>query len=216
MTTDTIDRAAQVLWNYHQLNQKIVAADCIIVLGSQDTRVAQHGAELFCKGLAPVFVCSGGRGQLTASWKHTEADVFASIAIKHGISKDRILLEKRSTNTYENLLFTKKLLEQKQIMVNTAIFVSLPYMERRVFATSKKIWPELDVIVTSPRLTYEEYPDATTPKDLLIHMMVGYLQRIKIYPEKGFQISQDIPQRVLRAYETLVHAEYTDFLVHEY
>jgi hypothetical protein len=34
--------------------------------------------------------------------------------------------------------------------------------------------------------------------------MVGDLQRIKIYPEKGFQIAQEIPDDVWQAYEQLV------------
>jgi len=35
-------------------------------------------------------------------------------------------------------------------------------------------------------------------------MMVGDLQRIKYYPEKGFQIYQEIPEEVWKAYEELV------------
>jgi hypothetical protein len=43
--------------------------------------------------------------------------------------------------------------------------------------------------------------------------MVGDLQRIKVYPEKGFQISQDIPDDVWKAYEELVRLGYTKHLV---
>jgi hypothetical protein len=35
-------------------------------------------------------------------------------------------------------------------------------------------------------------------------MMVGDLQRIKLYPEKGFQVYQEIPDDVWEAYEELV------------
>jgi len=38
----------------------------------------------------------------------------------------------------------------------------------------------------------------------VINIMVGDLQRIRIYPDKGFQISQDIPDDVWAAYERLV------------
>jgi hypothetical protein len=34
--------------------------------------------------------------------------------------------------------------------------------------------------------------------------MVGDLQRIKVYPEKGFQVYQEIPDSVWQAYERLV------------
>jgi hypothetical protein len=38
----------------------------------------------------------------------------------------------------------------------------------------------------------------------VINLMVGDLQRIRIYPEKGFQIPQEIPDEVWAAYEKLV------------
>jgi hypothetical protein len=43
--------------------------------------------------------------------------------------------------------------------------------------------------------------------------MVGDLQRVKIYPEKGFQIAQEIPEDVWRAFEELVAAGYTRHLI---
>jgi hypothetical protein len=43
--------------------------------------------------------------------------------------------------------------------------------------------------------------------------MVGDLQRIKLYPERGFQIYQDIPDDVWQAYEKLVGMGYTKHLV---
>jgi hypothetical protein len=43
----------------------------------------------------------------------------------------------------------------------------------------------------------------------------GDLQRIKLYPERGFQIAQDIPEDVWSAYEQLVHAGYDKFLIQE-
>jgi hypothetical protein len=45
--------------------------------------------------------------------------------------------------------------------------------------------------------------------------MVGDLQRIRLYPEKGFQIHQDIPDDVWDAYEELVKAGYTKYLIPE-
>lgn len=43
--------------------------------------------------------------------------------------------------------------------------------------------------------------------------MVGDLQRIKEYPKQGFQIEQEIPDEVWRAYEELVKLGYTQFLM---
>ena len=43
--------------------------------------------------------------------------------------------------------------------------------------------------------------------------MVGDLQRIRLYPSKGFQISQDIPNEVWEAFEALVHEGYDKYLI---
>lgn len=50
-------------------------------------------------------------------------------------------------------------------------------MERRAYATIKKVWPEVEVIVTSPQLSFEEYLTEEFTKDYVINIMVGDLQR---------------------------------------
>ena len=84
-------------------------------------------------------------------------------------------------------------------------------MERRTYAAFKKQWPEKDCIVTSPQMTYEEYiNDISSPidKEKTINGLVGDLQRIKIYPEKGYSIEQEIPDSVWEAYEELIKLGY--------
>jgi uncharacterized SAM-binding protein YcdF (DUF218 family) len=81
-------------------------------------------------------------------------------------------------------------------------------MERRSYATFKKNWPDKKLLVTSPLLSFEEYPTNDITVEKLINMMVGDLQRIKLYPEKGFQIYQEIPDDVWSAYERLVALGY--------
>ena len=44
-------------------------------------------------------------------------------------------------------------------------------------------------------------------------MLVGDTQRITIYAERGFAITQDIPDNVQAAYERLVKAGYTSRLI---
>ncbi|MBS1604174.1 MAG: YdcF family protein, partial [Bacteroidetes bacterium] len=46
----------------------------------------------------------------------------------------------------------------------------------------------------------------------VINSMVGDLQRIRIYPEKGFQIPMEIPDEVWVAYERLVAWGFTHHL----
>lgn len=206
--------AAKVIWDYMQMKHKLEKSDCIIVLGSHDTRVAERGAQVFLEGLAPVIVFSGYLGALTKdSWERPEAEVFAEIAMKMGVPEDKILIENRSTNTGENFIFSKELLAGKGINPDKIIAVQKPYMERRTYATGKKVWPEVDIMVTSPLYTFEEYPAGDITVDKVISIMAGDLQRIMLYPSKGYQIPQEIPGEVCDAYNFLVEAGYAGRLI---
>lgn len=196
------------------MHHELKKADCLLVLGSNDIRVAEYAADLFLQGYAPYILFSGGFGVLTTEvFQKPEAEVFADIAITKGVPREKILIENKSTNTGENIEFTKQLLVEKRLDFKSFILVQKPYMERRAYATFKKRWPEKDFIVTSPPLSFEEYPTPELTKEMVINIMVGDLQRIKIYPEKGFQIYQEIPLDVWNAYLSLVSLGYTDHLI---
>ena len=214
MITEETQKLAQILWEYHHVNHTLEKSDCILVLGSHDLRVAERGAELYLEGWAPLLVFSGGLGRLTQEiWSEAEADKFASIALAKGVPKEAILIENKSTNTGENILFTQQLFKEKAIDPQTFIVVQKPYMERRSYATFKRHWPNKKLLVTSPQITLNNYPNAEISLEEVVHIMVGDLQRIKVYPEKGFQIFQKIPDEVWSAYEKLVELGYASHLV---
>jgi len=205
MITKEVLADAKKLWDYHHLDHTPVDADCILVLGSHDLRVAERGAELYLQGLAPILIFSGGLGNVTRGiWKDPEADRFARIALDKGVPAEAIFIENKSTNTGENILFTQQLLEEKGLHPHTFLLVQKPYMERRSYATFKKHWPDKELIVTSPQISFEDYPTDEIPLEKVIHIMVGDLQRIRVYPEKGFQIPQEIPGEVWEAYLRLI------------
>jgi len=216
MITPEVLSLAQQLWDYHHMNHDLVKSDCILALGSHDLRVADRAAELYLQGWAPIVVMSGGLGNLTQGmWTESEADKFAAIAIQKGVPAAAILVENKSTNTGENILFTQQLLQQKNLDLQNFIVVQKPYMERRSYATFKKHWPDKDLLVTSPQISFNEYATDDIPLERVINIMIGDLQRIKIYPAKGFQIYQEIPGAVWDAYERLVQLGFDRHLVKE-
>ena len=209
---------AETLWDYHQMKHRVAKADAILVLCSHDERVAERGAELFLEGWAPLIIFSGGRGAITRSlWDEPEAERFARIATGMNVPRERILVEVNSSNTGENVQFTKRLLAERGLDPQKFIIVQKPYMERRAFATFRKFWPEKEVIVTSPQVSFRDYLAEYSNRSLsasdVVSIMVGDLQRIKLYPARGFQIAQDIPDEVWRAYEQLVRAGYDKYLI---
>jgi len=209
-----IRSAAKSLWNYLQLDDELVKSDVIIAMGSHDIRVAEHAADLLLYDWAPLLVFSGGLGRLTkGSWEKPEAEIFTEAAMKRDAPADRILVENRSSNTGENIRFTKNLLDVKKVGVRKAILVHKPYMERRALATAKKYWPEVFYTTSSPPLPFDRYPNDDISMEEMIHIMVGDFQRIMLYPELGYQVSQEIPENAVEAYQFLVEAGYTNQLV---
>jgi len=205
MLTPEVIRLAKIVWDYHHVNHQLVKSDCILALGSHDTRVAERAADLYLQGWAPLLVFAGGLGRLTEGiWSEPEADLFAKIAVQKGVPKESILIENRSTNTGENIQLVQQLLKEKGLDPQTFIVVQKPYMERRSYATFAKNWPGKKFVVTSPQISFEEYPTEEIPLEHVINIMVGDLQRIKLYPAKGFQVYQEIPDAVWQAYERLI------------
>ena len=212
--TPEILTLAKQLWEYHHMNHQMVKSDVILALGSHDLRVAERAAQVYLEGWAPLLVCSGGLGNLTSDiWTESEADQFAAIAINMGVPASAVLVENKSTNTGENILFTDKLLKERGLTPHSFIVVQKPYMERRSYATFKKHWPHKNVVITSPQISFEDYPTDDIPLDRVIEIMAGDLQRIREYPAKGFQIPQEIPQEVWEAFEKLVDAGFDGHLI---
>jgi uncharacterized SAM-binding protein YcdF (DUF218 family) len=180
--------------------------------------VARRGAELFLTGWAPLLIFSGGHGAITKQmWSEPEADRFAEIAVQMGVPEEKILREPNSTNTGDNVRFTRNLLKEKGLDPARFIVVQKPYMERRSYATFRKFWPEKELVVTSPQVSFgdylTEYSNRNLTPDDVISIMVGDLQRIREYSKTGYQIEQEIPDEVWNAFEQLVAAGYNRHLI---
>jgi uncharacterized SAM-binding protein YcdF (DUF218 family) len=213
-----IRELAEKLWQYHHMNHRLERSDAVLVLCSHDTAVAERGAQLYLEGWAPLLIISGGLGAITRSmWSRPEAELFAAVAVEMGVPAESIVVESRSTNTGENVRFTRELLAERGLKARSFILVQKPYMERRAYATFRNYWPEARAVVTSPQVSFEEYlkgySNRALTEDDVVSIMVGDLQRVRLYPAKGFQIPQEIPEDVWAAYEELVRAGYDRHLI---
>jgi len=215
---DTVDKNAKIIWDYMKMNMPLHKCDILFVLGGLNPTPAKRAAELFLKGYGNFLVISGGFGKLTKdTYKKTEAETFAEVAVSMGVPVEKIIMEKQASNTGENILFTYALLQSKNLLPESIMIVVKPYFERRAYATLKKQWPDnhIEVLVTSPLVTYEEYfaNDSAEEKNQILNIMVGDFQRIHKYPKLGLQIKQEIPDNVWQAYKNLVKAGYTRYSV---
>jgi uncharacterized SAM-binding protein YcdF (DUF218 family) len=206
---------AKILWDYHNIDQRLPSTvDFVLAAGSHDDRVAHHAAALVLDGRAPLLVTSGGFGKITRDLRtEPEGERFRDIAIADGVPADAVLVEPTATNTGGNITLTRSLLAQRGIHPASGIVVTKPYMKRRVIATAGRQWPEVRWWTSAPDTTFEEYPTDDVPERRMIELMVGDLQRVKVYAEQGFQEPQDIPREVWDAYGALVDRGYDRFVI---
>lgn len=207
--------AAHVLWEYHHVNHEVLPADLIMVLCSNDLRVADRAAQLYHQGAAPRILFSGGLGNFTKGvFDRAEALIFADRAIDLNVPEADILAEDRSTNTGENVRYSRELLINRSLSVNSVIAVQKPIMERRTAATLDQLWPGMSFTVTSPQIPFADYPTESMTMSDVIHIMVGDFQRILEYPLKGWMSPQPVSGSALTAYQFLVEEGFDGHLIH--
>lgn len=119
--------------------------DVIIVLGypaKSDGTVSpilreriRKAAELYRKGVSENIICTGA----AVANSYFEAEIMAQALIELGIPECNIILEKLAKGTYENLVNSKKIMQDKKF--NTAVIVSSPWHLRKAssYAFSLKI-----------------------------------------------------------------------------
>ncbi|NBA75036.1 YdcF family protein [Emticicia sp. ODNR4P] len=190
--------------------------DFILVLGSSDLRVPKFAAEYFLENPVSNIVVSGGLGKITNEiWTETEAHTFSKVMIDLGVPAEKIYLEEKASNTGENILFSKKIIEQHGLPHREGLLIAKPYMTRRAYNTASQQWPEVKWSTSAEPLTYHEYLDLVDDKETFIHLIVGDLQRIKVYGQLGFQITEQVPADVWEAYEELVDKGYNRFVINK-
>ena len=203
----------QVIWDYLGLHQPPKKADVIVGFGNFNDNIARRAAELYHQGLAPKVLFTGGLGRNTLGLlPETEADRFARVAMEWGVPECDIIKEDKSTNTAENILFTRKKLEELGVPHGHILGVHQPFMERRITAAMGVYWPELRFSVTSPQVTIPQYlEDAKrqgVTENASISVIVGDFQRMKLYADKGWQLPQQIPEAAWQAFHQLVEMGY--------
>ncbi|MYT73209.1 MULTISPECIES: YdcF family protein [unclassified Streptomyces] len=205
---------ARRLWDYHQMGHTLRPCSVAIGLGSHDLGVADTAVDLYERGMAPLLVFTGATSPTTRDrMPRGEAVHYRERALERGVPSSAVLVEPHARNTGENIRLSRAVLEEAGVRVSSVLLISKPYEERRAYATARKLWPEVEILSASTPMTFDEYVDSIGDARLVIDMLVGALQRLLIYPDQGFMISQSVPDDVLEAYERLCHAGFTSRLL---
>ena len=207
-----------IIWDYMHMHMEPEKADCIVGFGNRNLAVPHRAAQLYHQGYSDKILFSGGLGRNTGNcWQGTEAEIFAEIAIADGVPEKDIILETKSSNTAENILFVRDKFLELGMNVHKILAVHQQFMERRIYAALKMHWPELNAIITSPDTTPEEYLQDVAAEGMdektAIEVIVGDFQRMDVYAKRGWQIPQAIPPEAERAFSNLVSMGYTGQLI---
>ena len=205
---------AQLIWDFHQVRHEVVPCAAAIALGCNDIGVATYAAELYQRTLFPTVVFTGATSRDTAAvFPRGEAVHFRERAMDLGVPNEAILIEPKATNTGANIALSREVLARAGIVPDTVLLISMPYMERRTYATCRRLWPEVTPVCTSASLTLEEYVKTVGDGVEVIDMMAGDLQRVMEYPKRGFAIEQSVPMNVIAAFDRLVAAGFNSRLL---
>jgi uncharacterized SAM-binding protein YcdF (DUF218 family) len=212
--TDDQWRQARLIWDYHQMRHEPRPCDAAIGLGSHDLGVAGFAAQLYRAGLFPTVVFTGGNSSTTAArFPRGEAVHYREHALAFGVPEEAILVEPNAGNTGQNITFSRGVLSEVGIVPASVLLISKPYMERRAFATCRRLWPEVEAVCASEPLEFDDYVMTIGDEKLVIDMLVGDLQRVIEYPKVGFAIEQEVPGEVHAAYESLLRAGFDSRLL---
>ncbi|MFB6820325.1 YdcF family protein [Streptomyces virginiae] len=205
---------AEQLWEFQQMHHELQPCSVAIGLGSHDLGVAEVAVDLYKRDMTPLIVFTGATSRTTHErMPRGEAEHYRERALELGVPDSAILVEPKARNTGENIRFSRELLTDMGVSVESVLLVSKPYEERRAYATARKMWPEIEIVSASAPMTLAEYVDSIHDPQLVFDMLVGAQQRLLVYPEKGLVIFQDVPPEVSAAYERLASAGFTSRLV---
>ena len=209
------DRAdAETIWDFHHMHHRRRSCEAAIGLGSRDLGVATFAARLYHAGMFPIVVFSGANSPSTAErMPRGEAVHYSERALELGVPASAIITEPAATNTGENITRSRNALHKAGIHPASVLLISLPYMERRAYATSRRAWPEVEAICASQLLTFDEYVAEIGDAKLLIDILIGDLQRVIEYPAFGYAIAQDVPPPVDAAYQRLLRTGHDTRLI---
>lgn len=101
----------------------------------------EYTTELYKKGYAKHIVFSSGY-----TYVFKEPQVMKALAVSLGIPADAIILEENAKNTYENVKFSKEIIDKNNW--KGILLVSSPYHMRRVSLVFNKIAPYLKTVYT--------------------------------------------------------------------
>ena len=120
------------------------SADLIFVFGTRLARPAELAADRFLDGLAPMVVVTGGSGRQLDGLN--EAEHHRDVLLAHGVPEHAVIVENRSTNTPENVMFAVPLIEARCERPPATVIAVVKRFHRRALITLARYMPSVERI----------------------------------------------------------------------
>ncbi len=134
-----IDAITEFLFIPEMLPDK---ADICIVLGNDYVDTMVDVKSIFDRGICDKFILTGHSAKMD---KEPECDRFFRRGVELGIPQENMFLENMATNSYENLDFSKKIIEEQLGGFENnkkILFAAKAFVTRRIEMTAKKLYPD--------------------------------------------------------------------------
>ncbi len=201
-----------VLFDFLALRDQPQKADVIMGFGHFDMNIPKQCCELYLKGYGKKIIYTGGVGAGSADFVNPEAVEFLRFTRKNypQIPPEHIIIEDKSTNTGENIRFSIHRMEEQypdchfENGIRSAILVSTPARQLRVYLTVKMYLRDTQLINLPPETSIEENAEIFSAKDeSFSNQLVGEIDRLLTYHKKGWCDKVDIPEYVIQAYKLI-------------
>ena len=195
-------------------------ADALLSYGCDLTEVPELAARIFQQKLCNVLLFSGGIGHGTQGLRKnahakygmdcedsTEAEIMAEIAIRHlHVPKEKVYIEKFSTNSGENAKFSIDLLAKNAVPLKSIVLLQDPLMQQRShLATLKFLDPGCMLFSYAPFIPRAD-ETRPWPDERFYELILREIPRIYDdehgYGPNGLNyiVHADIPPEVMQSY----------------
>lgn len=126
------------------------AAETGIVLGTNTGASvrAEGGAKLFLDGKVQWLIPSGQPEWDFPEGRFSEAEYIKYLMVGEGVAPDRVLCENRATDTYENMLFSKEIIDAHPGMLTEGklLLITSGYHMFRSLLLAQAVFPGIKII----------------------------------------------------------------------
>ena len=186
--------------NYIFVSDEPEKVDAIFLPGGSHPEQPEYAAKLYHKGYAKWLIPSGGVSVKHNKWPgvrskidiyngnySTDCEFFTDVFIKNGVPLNAIIGEDKSGHTRDNAFLSRKVVDEKEIKIKTALIVCKAFHARRCLMLYQMAFPNVEIKVC-PVHCYNITKDNWYKSEQGLNRVLGELARC------GNQFMDDIKE----------------------